>query len=263
MQCLNRSFEFYLEHPGEEIPKEADRLLRAIPNVELLVAYRNYLQNWEPSSDFDFGKPEESNESSSSFSDDRTDDSVERDFDESTASVFEIETQPTSDSSVPSPQSSPETDLTSQIYPEALITPPTTSPSTISSTRSDTPSTPRAKEQRQFPCSFPECSRISTSKEALDKHKIAAHDKPYSCDVPGCTKGPFGYSRDVTRHKKTAHPELIESPNPKVVMRCPYRGCKSKTKDGREDNFWRHLKTKHGLDKKEAKRIEPLREVLH
>jgi hypothetical protein len=248
-----------LENPGQELPKEADRLLQAIPKAELLVAYRNYLQNWEPSSDFDSYLIQESDEGNNLFSKDRIDDNVEREFDESNVSAFEDETQVTATVDDLGPQTSPETNLTRQIYPEALITPPTTSPSTISS-RSDAPSTPQTTEQPQFHCPFSKCSRISTLKEALDKHISAKHNKRFRCDVPGCTKGPFGYREDIARHKRRAHRDLVSSPPLKVVMRCPYRGCKSKTKDGRTDNFWRHLRVKHGLDKEEAKKIEPLRE---
>lgn len=84
------------------------------------------------------------------------------------------------------------------------------------------------------------CKILVKTKAELNKHK-QRHDKPFHCDVPGCSrKLGFGTSNDLARHKQCVHNAV----GPK--FRCPIGPCLSKRKDWpRADNFRQHLKRVH------------------
>lgn len=77
------------------------------------------------------------------------------------------------------------------------------------------------------------------------KHKYK-HDKPFVCDVPGCTwaRG-FTTYNDLTRHKKSKHKINSATKN----YKCMSPNCRAKNKIWpRLDNFKQHVKRMHTED---------------
>ncbi|KAK3309055.1 uncharacterized protein B0T15DRAFT_392374 [Chaetomium strumarium] len=78
------------------------------------------------------------------------------------------------------------------------------------------------------------------------KH-LARHNKPFKCDIDGCSKATEGFStnNDLERHKRCVH-KLRRGDE--TVYRCNVGSCRDKPKDWpRQDNFIQHLRRKHGL----------------
>ncbi|KAI1762015.1 hypothetical protein GGR53DRAFT_521933 [Hypoxylon sp. FL1150] len=87
------------------------------------------------------------------------------------------------------------------------------------------------------------CNKSLKTKSEFKKHK-QRHDKPFKCDVPGCTR-PDGFStpNDLDRHKRSLHPDEKATGN---RYRCPIGPCKSKDKIWpRADNFRAHMRRVH------------------
>ncbi|KAK0643112.1 hypothetical protein B0T16DRAFT_177199 [Cercophora newfieldiana] len=89
----------------------------------------------------------------------------------------------------------------------------------------------------------PTCKASVKTKAELNKHKLR-HDKPFHCDVPGCSrKLGFGTQNDLARHQKSVHGA------DGIKYRCTEGACKSKQKNWpRADNFKQHLKRVHEID---------------
>ncbi|KAK0745232.1 hypothetical protein B0T21DRAFT_345319 [Apiosordaria backusii] len=84
----------------------------------------------------------------------------------------------------------------------------------------------------------------------LRKHK-ARHEKPFKCDIAGCSKATDGFStnNDLDRHKAGVH-KIFKSDTP--VYRCFINSCKDKNKTWpRPDNFRQHLKRVHHIENAE------------
>lgn len=75
------------------------------------------------------------------------------------------------------------------------------------------------------------------------KHK-QRHDKPFKCEVPGCsrTEG-FSTPNDLDRHKRSLHPDEKAAGS---RYQCPIGACKNKDKIWpRADNFRAHMRRVH------------------
>ncbi|KAK0668999.1 hypothetical protein QBC41DRAFT_224932 [Cercophora samala] len=94
----------------------------------------------------------------------------------------------------------------------------------------------------------PDCPQLTfKTNSELKKHK-ARHEKPFKCDVPGCSKAADGFStnNDLDRHKAGVH-RIYKSGT--SVYRCYIDSCKDKNKTWpRPDNFRQHLKRVHHLE---------------
>ena len=89
----------------------------------------------------------------------------------------------------------------------------------------------------------PTCKGSVKTKAELNKHKLR-HDKPFVCNVAGCTrKQGFGTQNDLARHQQSVHSA------DGIKYRCYHEGpCKTKQKNWpRADNFKQHLKRVHSL----------------
>jgi len=100
-----------------------------------------------------------------------------------------------------------------------------------------------SQEQNNSQLSCPQCSRQFRIPTDLNHHIIAAHDKPFKCDVPNCLSAitGFGYKKDLDRHKNAIHPDQTPAP---VLFYCPDPVCKFSQSFGkgysRQDNLRRH-----------------------
>ncbi|KAI1389782.1 uncharacterized protein F4822DRAFT_213280 [Hypoxylon trugodes] len=90
------------------------------------------------------------------------------------------------------------------------------------------------------------CHKLLKTKSELKKHK-QRHDKPFKCNVNGCTRREgFSTPNDLDRHKRSLHPDEGASGS---RYRCPVGACKHKDKIWpRADNFRAHMKRVHQKD---------------
>lgn len=67
------------------------------------------------------------------------------------------------------------------------------------------------------------------------------HEKPFKCDVPGCSKvDGFSTNNDLDRHKKSVH-KIMPKNSTDRSFRCAARNCPKKEKIWpRLDNFRQH-----------------------
>jgi hypothetical protein len=74
------------------------------------------------------------------------------------------------------------------------------------------------------------------------KHMLR-HEKPFKCDVPGCSRNEgFTTSNDLDRHKKSIHKIGLDDKS----YQCASEKCKAKTKVWpRLDNFKQHIERMH------------------
>ncbi|ORY59452.1 uncharacterized protein BCR38DRAFT_57368 [Pseudomassariella vexata] len=87
------------------------------------------------------------------------------------------------------------------------------------------------------------CKKVLKTNSELKKHR-QRHTKPYTCDVPGCTRiEGFSTTNDLYRHKRSVHKDEAAQGN---WYRCLLDNCGSKAKIWpRADNFRAHLKRCH------------------
>ncbi|KAL8688096.1 MAG: hypothetical protein Q9218_005905 [Villophora microphyllina] len=65
------------------------------------------------------------------------------------------------------------------------------------------------------------CRHPASSNQTEDRKHLLQHEKPYKCDVRGCTKDTgFSTQNDLDRHKKSVHKIMPES-----SFRCAARNC--------------------------------------
>ncbi|KAI4867329.1 hypothetical protein F4820DRAFT_457023 [Hypoxylon rubiginosum] len=87
------------------------------------------------------------------------------------------------------------------------------------------------------------CNKVLKTKSEYKKHK-QRHDKPFKCEVPGCsrTEG-FSTPNDLDRHKRSLHPDEKAAGS---RYQCPIGACKNKDKIWpRADNFRAHMRRVH------------------
>ncbi|KAL9027266.1 MAG: hypothetical protein Q9196_004183 [Gyalolechia fulgens] len=87
----------------------------------------------------------------------------------------------------------------------------------------------------ELACSHQGCGAIAKNQS---EHK---HEKPFKCDVPGCSKiGGFSTNNDLDRHKKSVH-KIMPKNSTDRSFRCAALNCPKKEKIWpRLDNFRQH-----------------------
>ena len=94
------------------------------------------------------------------------------------------------------------------------------------------------------------CKKTFDTARQLRKHENQTHNLRYLCNALGCNAR-FGLKGSLTRHQMAQHPGLFRP----ASLSCPL--CDAVV-HGRRDNFTRHLRTQHGMDKNEAQKTVPL-----
>lgn len=84
------------------------------------------------------------------------------------------------------------------------------------------------------------------------------HDKPFSCEVPKCTRRPgFSTKNDLQRHLRTVHQDLFKG---EQTYYCILGDCAKKQSAKpwpRADNFRQHLHRVHNIKKKAEEDLTP------
>ncbi|KAL8946991.1 MAG: hypothetical protein Q9222_006681 [Ikaeria aurantiellina] len=89
-------------------------------------------------------------------------------------------------------------------------------------------------------CPYANCGATSKNHSEHRKHMLR-HEKPYKCDVPGCSKvDGFSTNNDLDRHKKSVH-KIMPKNSTDRSFRCAAINCPKKEKIWpRLDNFRQH-----------------------
>ncbi|KAL8940356.1 MAG: hypothetical protein Q9211_002322 [Gyalolechia sp. 1 TL-2023] len=92
----------------------------------------------------------------------------------------------------------------------------------------------------ELACSHQGCGAIAKNQSEHKKHMLR-HEKPFKCDVPGCSKiGGFSTNNDLDRHKKSVH-KIMPKNSTDRSFRCAALNCPKKEKIWpRLDNFRQH-----------------------
>lgn len=92
----------------------------------------------------------------------------------------------------------------------------------------------------ELACSYQNCGTISKNQSEYRKHMLR-HEKPFKCDVPGCSKvDGFSTNNDLDRHKKSVH-KIMPKNSTDRSFRCAASNCPKKEKIWpRLDNFRQH-----------------------
>ncbi|KAL8755598.1 MAG: hypothetical protein Q9199_003535 [Rusavskia elegans] len=89
-------------------------------------------------------------------------------------------------------------------------------------------------------CQYQSCNTVSKNHSEHRKHMLR-HEKPYKCDVPGCSKvDGFSTNNDLDRHKKSVH-KIMPKNSTDRSFRCAAINCPKREKIWpRLDNFRQH-----------------------
>lgn len=97
------------------------------------------------------------------------------------------------------------------------------------------------------------CDRTFAARWQLNRH-LKSHDEPFACLEANCTTR-FQYRKDLLRHQRSRHPELLRVPRSSstprlgnsasalMMYRCPESTCNFSST--REDNWLRQKRTIH------------------
>ncbi|KAK3693507.1 hypothetical protein B0T22DRAFT_436684 [Podospora appendiculata] len=124
-------------------------------------------------------------------------------------------------------------------------------PASINKTVAET-TTNTATKRQTFVCSYSPCdSEPFRNASDLRKHVERKHTRPYICCV--CERN-FGSKGDLDRHMNSLCPEAVPPGSLKRFM-CHDAQCVGR-EFSRSDNFQEHMKTKHGEQKFNKKKMK-------